>query len=162
MIKLLNTNLCVGTTADLAQINDQDWAVVHATQTIHYKIFGWDRKFNKPNKSHPNYIYYEKDNRLSLNWVDGEALLYNWSGAETFVKILNFIDKWIQTKKVLIHCDQGQSRSPTLGMLYLAKRAKLIPHQSFDLAKAEFIKIYPYYLPSGIGDYVKSKWTEIC
>jgi hypothetical protein len=161
MVKLLNTNLYIGAMTDLHLINYQDWAVVHATQTVHYENFGWDRKFNKPNKNHPNYIYYEEGNRLSLNWVDGEAHLFNWSGTETFIKVLNFIDKWIQTKKVLIHCDQGQSRSPTLGLLYLAKRAKLIPYQSFELARTEFIKIYPHYSPSGIADYVKHKWDEM-
>ncbi|MCX5632289.1 MAG: hypothetical protein NTW93_01215 [Phycisphaerae bacterium] len=161
MFKLLNTNLYIGAMADLDEINYQDWAVVHATQTVHYKIFNWDRKFNKPNKNHPNYICYEKDNRFSLNWVDGEAHLFNWSGAGTFIKVLDFIDKWIQTKTVLIHCDQGQSRSPTLGLLYLAKRAKLIPCQSFELARTEFVKMYPYYSPSGIGDYVKTKWEDI-
>jgi hypothetical protein len=161
MIKLSNTNLYIGAITDLAQVNYQDWAVIHATQTIHYKIFNWDRKFNKPNKNHPNYIYYEEGNRFSLNWVDGSAFLYEWSGPETFIKVLNFIEKWIQNKKVLIHCDQGQSRSPTLGLLYLSKRAKLIPSQSFDFARNEFVKIYPYYLPSGIGDYVKTKWDNI-
>jgi len=161
MVKLLNTNLYIDAMTDPHLINYQDWAVVHATQTVHYKLFGWDRKANKPNKNHPNYIYYEKDNRLSLNWVDGDASLYDWSGPETFIKVLDFIDKWIQTKTVLIHCDQGQSRSPTLGMLYLAKRAKLIPYQSFELARTEFIKIYPHYSPSGIADYVKNKWDEI-
>lgn len=161
MINIPKTNLCISSIFDLAQTNDQDWAFVHATQTIHYKLLGWDRRFNKPDKNHPNYIFYEEDNRLSLNWVDGEAFLYKWSGPETFVKVLNFIDKWIKDKKVLIHCDQGQSRAPTIGLLYLAKRMKTIPDDSFISAKNEFIKLYPHYLPGGIGNYVNDKWKEI-
>ena len=82
MIQLPQTNIFIGTINDLAQTNYQDWAFVHATQSIHYKIFGWNRTTNKPNKNHPNYIFYEKDNKLSLNWVDGAAYLYNWSGFE--------------------------------------------------------------------------------
>ncbi len=161
MIQLPDTNIFIGTINDLAQTNDQDWAFVHATQSIHYKIFGWNRTTNRPNKNHPNYIFYEKDNRLSLNWVDGPANLYNWSGIETFNKILDFLDKWSNKRKILIHCDQGQSRSPTLGLLYLAKRLKSIPNNSFENARNEFIKIYPNYLPSGIGDYVDQNWNEI-
>lgn len=161
MIKLLETNLFIGTLDDLSHTNNQEWAVVHATQTIHYQIFGWNRTTHKPGKNHPNYIYYEEDNRISLNWVDGAEYLYNWSGVETFIKILNFIDKWIPKKNVLIHCDQGQSRSPTLGLLYLAKRTKIIPDDSFQAAKKEFVKYYPYYLPSGIGEYVEKNWNEI-
>jgi hypothetical protein len=161
MTQLPQTNLFIGTMNDIAQTNDRDWAFVHATQSIHYKIFGWNTTTNKPNKDHPNYIFYEKDNRVSLNWVDGAAHLYNWSGVETFNKILDFIEKWSNQRKVLIHCDQGQSRAPTLGVLYLAKRLKIIPDDCFISAKNEFIKLYPNYLPSGIGDYVNDKWEKI-
>lgn len=161
MTQLPQTNLFIGTMNDIAQTNDQDWAFVHATQSIHYKIFGWNRTTNKPNKSHPNYIFYEKGNRLSLNWVDGAAHLYNWSGVETFNKILDFIEKWSNQRKVLIHCDQGQSRAPTVGLLYLAKRLKIIPNDCFISAKNEFIKLYLNYSPSGIGNYVDNKWEEI-
>lgn len=161
MIQILDTKIFIGTVDDLAQANDYDWAFVHATQSIHYRIFGWNRTTNNPNKNHPNYIFYEKDNRLSLNWVDGAAHLYSWSGVETFNKILDFIEKWSNQRKVLIHCDQGQSRSPTLGLLYLAKRLKRIPNDSYEDARKEFIKIYPNYLPGGIGEYVAQNWNEI-
>jgi len=161
MITILNDNLHIGSLIDLTRINEEDWAVVHATQTVHYQIFGWDRRVNKPDKNHPNYIYYEKDNKLSLNWVDGAAYLYNWSGVGTFIKILNFIDNWISKKNVLIHCDQGQSRSPTIGMLYLAKRAKKISNDSYSIAKNEFMEKCPHYSPGGIGEYVRANWEEI-
>ena len=32
---------------------------------------------------------------------------------------------------------------------------------SFESAKDAFIKIYPNYLPGGLGDYVKQKWSEL-
>jgi len=161
MIQLPQTNLFIGSLSDLSQTNEQEWAFIHATQTIHYKLFSWDRTTNKPNKNHPNYIYYEKNNRISLNWVDGTSHLYNWSGIETFIKILNFIDKWISKKNILIHCDQDQSRSPTLGLLYLAKRVKIISNDSFQSAKKDFIQNYPNYSPGGIGEYVQKNWNEI-
>ena len=161
MIKIPETNLFIGTLNDLPKTKNQEWAIVHATQTIHYQIFKWNRTTNKPDRNHPNYIYYEKDDRVSLNWVDGAAYLYNRSGVETFIKILNFIDKWIPQKNILIHCDQGQSRSPTLGLLYLAKRAKTISNESFLAAQKEFIQYYRYYLPSGIGEYVEKNWNKI-
>lgn len=161
MIQLPKTNLYIGSLLDLEKINEKEWAIVHAKQTIHYRIFGWNRTTNKPNRQHPNYIYYEKDNKLSLNWVDGAAYLYKWSWTETFIKTLNFIDNWISEKNVLVHCDQGQSRSPTLGLLYCAKRAKIISNESFKTARMEFLKNYPHYLPGGIGEYVKQNWNDI-
>jgi len=161
MINIQGTNLYIGSRADLPQTNSQDWAFVHATQTIHYALMGWDRKQNKPNKKHPNYIIWEQGNTLSLNWVDGPAHLYEWSGPAMFTKVLDFIDKWIGQRKVLINCDQGHSRAPTLGLLYLSKRAKSISNESFDSARNDFVKLYPNYLPKGIGGFVNNKWPVI-
>lgn len=161
MLNFPNTNLYVGDISDNENINDSEWAVVHATQTIHYRYFGWNRTSNKPDRNHPNYIVYIKENHMSLNWVDGPAHLYKWSGAETFIKILDFIDKWIIERKVLIHCDQGYSRSPTLCLLYLSKRKRMITNEAYSKAKIEFMKLYQDYNPSGIGNYINDNWALI-
>ena len=162
MINVENTNFFIGSYSDYQGIaNQQDWAFVHATKTYHYKSLGWEFKLSKQYRSHPNYICYEKDNHFSLNWVDGAAYLYDWTDPETFIKVLDFIDKWIQNRKVLVHCDQGMSRAPTLGLLYCAKRLKIISNDSFDIAKQEFLNIGSNYNPGGIGEYVKQKWDDI-
>ena len=44
--------------------------------------------------------------------------------------------------KVLVHCNQGMSRSPGIGLLYLAKEG-MIDNSSFEKALAEFKEIYP-------------------
>ena len=121
---------------------------------------GWNRNTNKPPKNHPNYIVWENKNRLLLNWVDGAAYLYKWSGAETFIKVLDFIDSWIAKRKVFIHCARGMSRSTTLGLLYLVKRKKINTNDNFFSAPQEFLKIYPMYQPKGIADYVNQHWQE--
>ena len=157
----ISENLFIGNRLDLQRFSFEDDAIVHATNTFHYKIMGWNRTTNKPPKKHPNYLVWENKNRLSLNWVDGAAYLYEWSGAETFIRVLDFIDSWIANRKVFIHCDQGISRSPTLGLLYLAKRKKIIPSDNFFSASQEFRKIYPLYQPKGIADYVNQNWIEI-
>jgi len=160
MIEILN-NLYIGNLSDFKSANISDWSFVHATQTIHYELMGWDRKYKRPIKVHPNYIKLVQDNRFSLNWVDGKAELYDLTGVGTFNEILDFIDQWISQRGVLVHCDQGISRSPTVGLLYLAKRANKISNESFFDAKNEFFKIYPSYLPSGIGEYVSNNWHLI-
>jgi hypothetical protein len=157
----ITDNLYVGSLLDLRNFSLEDDAIVHATQTPHYQIMGWNWTTNKPNKNHLNYIIWEKNNRLSLNWVDGPAHLYKWSGIGTFIKVLDFIDYWIENRKILIHCNQGISRSPTLGLLYLAKRRKIVPNDTFHSAKKEFLNIYPMYNPSGISDFVNQHWIEI-
>ncbi len=166
MKQLLSTNIYIGKIDECNKFDQLgDWAIIAATQTAHYDLMGWDKTNNKPNKNHPDYIYkiVESDPgpTFFLNWVDGGAHLYKWSKPELFIKVLDFIDKWIKTKKVLIFCDQGKSRSPTLGLLYLAKRLKGIPDYSYDEAYKLFLDIYPEYSPSGIGEYVKEHWKEI-
>lgn len=161
MFQLLETNLFVGGISNKNLYKNKEWAVVHATQTVHYEILGWNRRFNKSLKEHPNYLIYEKNNRLSLNWMDGAAYLYEEGGTATFIKILDFIEQWIKIKKVMVHCDEGISRSPSLCLLYLAKRAHKISKVSFKKAKEDFEKIYPYYCPGGIADYLDQNWDKI-
>ena len=160
-MKEITNNLLIGQKIDLHHFSLEDDAIVHATQTIHYQIMGWNRTTNKPNKNHPNYIIWEKNNCLSINWVDGPAHLYNWSGPETFIRVLDFIESWIEKRRVYIHCDQGMSRSPTLGLLYLAKRQGIIPNESYSSAKEAYMNIYPMYNPSGIANFVNNNWTDI-
>jgi len=161
MFNFPGSNLYIGTMAELLVTNETEWAFVHATQTFHYQYFGWDNKLKKPNKYHSYYIVYEHNNHISLNWIFGDAFLYTWSGPDTFIKILDFIDKWIQEKKIFIHSDKGKSRAPTIALLYLAKRAKRLSNESFNRAYDEFINYYPEYFPGGIGEYVGKKWHEI-
>ena len=154
--------LYVGTVRDVVPIGPPEWSLVSATQTIHYPLLGWDRKFNKPDQSHPNYIVLEQEHHLSLNWVDGPARLYRWSGPATFQRVLDFIDRELSgDRNVLIRCDQGYSRSPSIALLYLAKRQHRIPSESFLTARAAFEGIYPGYQPGGIADYLNEVWSEI-
>lgn len=130
-------------------------AVVSATKTVH-------RRFIHARKEHPEYIVAERGSHLMLNWVDGPARLYEWSGPETFTRSLDFIQKHLVAgDRVLVHCDQGVSRSPTLALLYLAKRERSISNASFQAAAADFSALYPRYNPAGIADYVAEHWRKI-
>jgi hypothetical protein len=160
-MKEISQNLYLGSRNDLRNFSLADDAFVHATQTTHYEIRGWDILFNPPRKNHPNYLFWVKENRLSLNWVDGEAYLFDLNGPEIFIRVLDFIDKWIDDRKVFVHCDMGISRSPSIGLLYLAKRKNLITNKSFASAMSEFQMIYPIYKPKGIGDYINQHWFDI-
>ncbi|MEX2484097.1 MAG: hypothetical protein WED10_06050 [Brumimicrobium sp.] len=45
---------------------------------------------------------------------------------------------------VLVHCNQGMSQSPGIGLLYLAKE-EVLSNDSFQAALIEFRTIYPGY-----------------
>lgn len=162
-MKEVYENLYIGNISDLHSIgpNNEDWAFVHATRTVHFNIFGEALAYNKEERSHEDYLYYAEDNRLSLNWMDGPAIFYEAGGLEVFREAMDFIEKWLPKRNVLVHCDQGVSRSPTLTLTYLAKRTDRLPDTSFEEAKEEFVEIYPDYFPGGIEDYVKNHWSKI-
>ena len=108
-----------------------------------------------------DYLAFEEGQFLSFNWVDYAARMYEWSGPEAFIRALDFIDKWYESKNILISCDLGHSRSPTVALLYLSKRLRVIPDDSFASAHVAFQAIYPGYAPAGIADYVAAHWAGI-
>ena len=158
MIQIEGTNLYIGNRDDSRVRTDPGWAVVNTAKTVHCEIMGWG---NVTPREHPNYLSFEEGQLLSFNWVDGKAFLYNMSGPAAFIRAMDFIDRWSPEKSVLINCDQGQSRSPTVALLYLAKRLHVIPDGSFEEARVAFQSIYPSYSPSGIADFVADHWNEI-
>jgi len=158
MFQIPDMNLWIGDRSSSSVRIDPGWAVVNTAKSVHIEIMGWGQK---PPRDHPNYIILEDGQLLSFNWVDGPANMYKWSGPDAFIQALDFIDMWLPTKSVLINCDLGQSRSPTVALLYLAKRARTIDGTSFAHARQDFVKLYPRYAPSGIAEYVDAHWDEI-
>jgi predicted protein tyrosine phosphatase len=103
--------------------------------------------------------------RLYLNWVDARESKYfdyNNGGVGVVCKVLDFIEGKIKTKKVFVFCDMGISRSPSIAMLYMAKRAKVIGDSNYYTAKHDFEKVYFDYEPNtGIETFLKNKWRLI-
>lgn len=146
-------NITIGSKSDLCAI-DNNWAVVHACKTSHQQQLGYTR----PIKDSPHYITFRDNNHLYINWVDEPSGKY--FQVETFIEALDFIDEYIGDKEIYIHCDLGQSRSPTLAMIYLAKRTNFL-EDDFDSASKKFKELYPEFAPSGIIKFTKIHWNEI-
>lgn len=150
-MKEVYKNIFVGSKRDLDQTNESDYAFVHATKTMFIK----DK----------DEVVNELKNHLYVNWVDAKDskyFNYNNNGVNVFNKILDFIDKWQADKKVFIHCDEGISRSPSIAMVYLAKRKRVINNKDHVFAEREFTDIYPnYFAYNGISDFLFSNWFNI-
>ena len=108
-------------------------------------------------KNHPEYLIAGRENKLILNLVDAPK-------AEFFSKIiidtaLEFIDiSFNDGKKVLISCNLGESRSPSIALLYLIKHG-IIKGDTLEDCEAKFMKVYPEYNPgTGIRGFVKEHW----
>ena len=138
--------------------NKKGWVTVHACKSpCHQRAVGY--RGNLP-PNHPNYLVKEKANNLYLNIIDPPVPLFKM---RLFTEFLMFIrHHWNEGKKVLIHCNKGDSRAPSLALLFLAKDTGVISNESYEKAKEEFIKIYPAYLPGrGIQIYLRDHWGEL-
>ena len=111
-------------------------------------------------KSHPEYLIAIREQRLFLNLIDPTDPAY--IPKEIIDAALKFIDNALKDgKKVLVHCNQGESRSPGIGLLYLAIQSNLLSKETYNDAEEDFRKIYPSYNPSrGIRDFLEKHWDE--
>jgi hypothetical protein len=137
---------------------DSVWAVVHACKNpCHQRAVGYHGSLQK---DHPNYLILERNNDLYLNMIDPPQPLFM---LPLFTSFMSFASRhWDDGHYLLIHCNQGESRAPSLAMLLLAKHIGIISASSFDDAKRDFVVICPTYTPGlGIQSYLRQHWSEI-
>lgn len=136
-----------------------DFSVVHACkEPYHRKALGYLRR-GAP-KNHPEYLIARRENKLILNLIDSDDP--NYIPEKIIFEAVNFIEKEISHgKKVLVHCNQGESRGPGIGMICFA-RSKAISDLSYFSARKEFKKVYPKYNPSlGMSKFLELNWQKL-
>lgn len=153
-------NLYVGNEQDYEQKvkGNEGWAVVHTCkEPYHRQILGYTGR-GAP-KDHPEYLFAERDNRLALNIVDADNPEFFDKSMIDYAMCFIF-DKLEKNLKVLIHCNQGESRSPSIAMLYIAIYGR-IPNNTIEDAEKAFIQVYPKYNPKqGIRGHMGKFWNE--
>lgn len=153
MIEVMK-NLYVGNQNDYESLFDKNgWAFVHACKDpYHRQLVGYKERALP--KDHPEYLVAIRGNRMALNILDADKP--EFFADEMINKALNFIKTNLYNDlKVLVHCNQGQSRSPSIAMLYM----KNILNDNFEESEHRFKLIYPDYNPkNGIREYVKAHW----
>lgn len=152
-------NLYVGNDFDCNNNTDKDIAIIHACKTCHQKILNYKKSL--PN-THEHYLIYEhNNNNLFLNLVDMEREFSREYTDPIMKQALDFIEQNITIKKVLIHCNQGMSRSPSIALLYLAKK-NIISQDNYLSARDDFLEKYKDYNPgNGIEQYLKNNWQTL-
>ena len=149
--------LWVGSADDFKQLDQfgTEWAILHAAKTQHKAMVGYTT-----NAAPQGAEYYSarRDKRLALNMIDAPK-------PEFFHKPMvdqgiAFIAEQLAALKdpdqCLIVCDKGQSRAPSMGMLYLAPT---LP-EDFEAAEAKYREICPQYAPAtGIREFARANWT---
>jgi hypothetical protein len=137
---------------------DGEWAVVHACKSpCHQRAVGYRGSLPQ---SHPNYLALDQGWDLFLNLIDPRGPLFM---PASFITFLDFADvHWEAGRKLLIHCNQGESRAPSLALLFLAKNRSALDNGSYLAARTQFEHLYPNYRPgSGIQVFLSTHWDGL-
>ena len=156
-------NLFIGGQHDYeGTVRCQDgWRVVHACrEPYHRSALGY--KGRAAPKVHPEYLIARRGDRLILNLIDGEDPAY--IPKEIIDAALAFVEESLGLRRrVLVHCNQGHSRAPSIGMLHLASRTDTLAGMDYREACARFREIYPPFEPApGIRGFLVGHWTIYC
>ena len=163
MIEIHN-NIFVGNEQDYYSIQrDSGWGILHCCKSpFHQAMVGYSGNLQS---THPNYAYIIQGNQMALNLVDMDifnAISVNYVefNRNMFEQAFVFLDKQVAIgNKVLIHCNQGESRAPSLGMLYVARLGKW-NWADFETTMKEFVSIFPRYSPKkNILMNIKLSWN---
>lgn len=155
-MKEIYKNLFIGSEDDYKFLSYdlKGWYIIHACkEPYHRNALGYVGR-SAP-KDHPEYLIAERGCHLILNLVDAPDPSY--IPKEIIDKALNTINNKIHDQKVLVHCNQGVSRSAVIGMLYLHSRGLL--SDDFEDAEKKYLEIYPFYAPNnGMRMYARNIW----
>ena len=134
----------------------EELAVVHACKNpCHCSFVGYRGKLSQ---QHPNYLAFRRGYDLALNLIDPPTPLFMPKSFSTFLDFAS--DNHAEGRSILIHCNRGESRAPSLALLYLAKRVGALPNDSYANARNAFSPLYPSYLPGlGIQAYLSNNWN---
>lgn len=154
-------NLFVGNQLDYTTIKDWDnFSFINAAkEPYHRQALGYVGR--SCDSTHPEYLFAYRDNgnRLICNLVDSPNV--NYIRKEIIDECIMFInEKLLENKKVLINCNQGESRSAAIGMLYLATIG-YFSGMTFKESEEKYRSIYPYYNTNkGMRDYACIHWGD--
>lgn len=155
----VHEHLFVGGANDYAAIRERtDWQIVQAARDPwHRQALKYEG--NAAPREHPEYLVAKRGNRLILNLVDADEVRY--FGPKPFEDAALFIAGSLKMgRRVLVHCNEGKSRAPSVAMFFLRGYTDKLPRH-FSMAETEFKRLYRYYAPNtGIRDYLRGVWNE--
>jgi hypothetical protein len=138
---------------------ERDWCVVHACKDpYHREALAYTGRAAP--KRHPEYLVAQRGDRLILNLVDAADPAY--IPKEIMDAALVFIEASLRReRRVLVHCNQGYSRAPSIGLLFLAAHTERFVTSDFAAAESEFQGIYsPYQPAAGVRGFLQRHWAD--
>lgn len=162
-MKRITDRLFIGDLGDCKEMRPEDLVVVHACKYPCFAAHCADRYGSASVKSSDAHYLASKsaDGReLFLNIVDPPTPLFK---AESFQIFLEFCaEHWKAGREILIHCNQGKSRAPSLALVFLAKCLGAVSDETFDLAWDQFEPMAGSYAPgAGIETWLRANWRKV-
>lgn len=151
-------NLYVG-----SQEDEADLSTVHAAKTpFHQQAVGYEGALPG---THPHYLTFTRSDdfgdHLYLNMVDAPKEFMPKFADPMFRAAIEFIRDRVESERVMVRCNQGYSRSPSIALAYLANAGK-IANESYDAAAEEFKGLYKNYQPGlGVSLYMRNNWDAL-
>lgn len=134
-------------------------SVVHACKDpCHRRAVGYTGRSLEQDHSH--YLILEDDSNLYMNLIDPPTPRLFM--ADSFHGFLEFASgRYEEGDRLLIHCNEGLSRAPSLALLFLAKELGELPDDSYGSARQSYEERDPAYAPSrGIRTYLAENWRK--
>jgi len=160
MIKIKDIELYVGTKEEYRKAKNQGMKIVCAMNRAngyisHQSVVGW--KGRGCDKKSPYYLYKKTPDAIYLNMVDAEDPKYVNDGM--IDPALNFIHNNLSKgEKVFIYCSLGESRSPSIALMYLLENGLM--EKSSDVLMKFKMDYYPKYQPKkGNARYIQRRWS---
>jgi hypothetical protein len=148
--------LFVGSQEDEAEVRREDgWFIISAAkEPYHRKALGYSGR--SASKDHKEYLIARRGDRLILNLVDvSDPTLISPTIMDAAIDEIALHDR------VLVHCNQGGSRGPTIALLYLKRHTDLFAGKTYAEGVKAFEKLYPPYDPAaGMASYARSHWND--
>lgn len=159
MIEIID-NLFVGDDKTYEKIEDKSgWSVLRCCKEGpdgHRQLLGYKTPGAPKGK---DYLSVRHKNLLALNMLDIDDP--NFFSDEMINHGLDFIEERIKAgDKVLVACNQGRSRGPSMALMYMRRVGEL--PVGYRNGYRIFKTLYPKYDPGlGIEHYVKSHYNNL-
>jgi hypothetical protein len=129
--------------------------VIHACKyPCHKRRVGYAKALPS---SHEQYLAVEDDWDLFLNMIDPPVPLFK---IESFALAKDFLDTH-RDREVVIHCNQGESRAPTMAVL-CARWRGLHALNTWKDATALLSERYPVFRPGrGLSTFMETHWGAL-
>lgn len=154
-----NPILCVGDDNDDQEAAKKGYAILSACKdgpwghraALRYKTMGAPKN--------DNYFYATRGKRMVLNLLDLDDP--EFIKEDAIFPALKFINKHLKAgDKVLVHCNAGHSRGPTIAMMFLRTIGEL--NAGFLTSEKVFRVLYPKYDPGiGMRTFAREHWQQL-